>query len=40
MKVMTKAVDRIVVMDEGTKIAEGKPAEIMKNKKVIKAYLG
>jgi branched-chain amino acid transport system ATP-binding protein len=40
MKVMTKAVDRIMVMDEGMKIAEGKPAEIMKNKKVIKAYLG
>jgi branched-chain amino acid transport system ATP-binding protein len=40
MKVMTKAVDRIVVMDEGMKIAEGKPTEIMKNKKVIKAYLG
>jgi branched-chain amino acid transport system ATP-binding protein len=40
MKVMTKAVDRIVVMEEGTKIAEGKPGGIMKNKKVIKAYLG
>jgi branched-chain amino acid transport system ATP-binding protein len=40
MKVMTKAVDRIMVMDEGMKIAKGKPAEIMKNKKVIKAYLG
>jgi branched-chain amino acid transport system ATP-binding protein len=40
MKVMTKAVDRILVMDEGTRIAEGKPAAIMKNKKVIKAYFG
>jgi branched-chain amino acid transport system ATP-binding protein len=40
MKVMTKAVDRIMVMDEGMKIAEGKPAAIMKNEKVIKAYLG
>jgi branched-chain amino acid transport system ATP-binding protein len=40
MKVMTKAVDRIVVMEEGAKIAEGKPGAIMKNKKVIKAYLG
>jgi ABC-type branched-subunit amino acid transport system ATPase component len=27
-------------MDEGMKIAEGEPAAIMKNKKVIKAYLG
>jgi branched-chain amino acid transport system ATP-binding protein len=40
MKVMTKAVDRIVVMEEGAKIAEGKPGAIMKNEKVIKAYLG
>lgn len=40
MKVMTKAVDRIIVMDEGMKIAEGKPAAIMKDKKVIKAYFG
>ena len=40
MKVMTKAVDRIIVMDEGMKIAEGKPTEVMKNKKVIEAYFG
>ncbi|OGP54426.1 MAG: hypothetical protein A2Y65_09585 [Deltaproteobacteria bacterium RBG_13_52_11] len=40
MKVMTKAVDRIIVMDEGMKIAEGKPTEVMKNKKVIGAYFG
>jgi len=40
MKVMMKAVDRIIVMDEGIKIAEGKPNEIMENKKVIEAYFG
>jgi branched-chain amino acid transport system ATP-binding protein len=40
MKVMMRAVDRIIVMDEGTKIAEGKPNEVMENKKVIEAYFG
>jgi branched-chain amino acid transport system ATP-binding protein len=40
MKVMMKAVDRIIVMDEGKKIAEGKPGKVMKDKKVIKAYFG
>ena len=40
MKVMMRAVDRIIVMDEGTKIAEGKPNEIMENRKVIEAYFG
>jgi branched-chain amino acid transport system ATP-binding protein len=40
MKVMMRAVDRIIVMDEGTKIAEGKPNEVMENRKVIEAYFG
>jgi branched-chain amino acid transport system ATP-binding protein len=39
IKFMVEAVDRIVVMEKGAKIAEGQPAEIMKNEAVITAYL-
>ena len=40
LKVMLEAVQRVVVIDGGMKIAEGTPNEVMENEKVIKAYLG
>ena len=40
MKIITKAANRLVVLNYGEKLAEGEPDEIMNNPAVIEAYLG
>jgi branched-chain amino acid transport system ATP-binding protein len=40
MATLMRVVDRVVVLDHGEKIAEGRPLEIAENPQVIEAYLG
>ncbi|MDR3254542.1 MAG: ABC transporter ATP-binding protein [Synergistaceae bacterium] len=40
MKVAMGLSDRVVVLDHGRKLAEGKPSEVASNQAVIEAYLG
>jgi branched-chain amino acid transport system ATP-binding protein len=40
VKVLLRHVERVIVLHQGRKIADGKPSEVVRNSEVIEAYLG